>query len=229
MAGPSPPPLLGTLLRRVQDDVNSTARVDAAGHTDRVYASHAQALTHLLRDAVIKRDWSRAAGACVSLNCRGMQPLTRCDTALASAGLVVGPPLLGDPREFYRRSDAPVELLQLVRLHCKRGRAPGVLTGLCLSELQAMEVCAQHGAQFTPQLEAAVRRRTRKRARLRRDATVAAHEGSQWAAALAVRGGDLDGAAMVASRAKQDVAAALFAYAQWCVVLHVWMRAGWIP
>jgi hypothetical protein len=128
MAGPSPPPLLGNLLRRVQDDVSSTARVDAAGHTDRVYASHAQALTHLLRDAVLKRDWSRAAGACVSNQLPWHAALTRWCTALASAGLVVGPPVLGDPREFYRRSDAPVELLQLVRLHCTRGRWAGVLT-----------------------------------------------------------------------------------------------------
>lgn len=82
---------------------------------------------------------------------------------------------------------------------------------------QATEVCAQNSAQFTPQLEAAARRQTRKRARLRHDAATAAQEGIQWAAALAVRAGDLDAAKQVAIRVKHDAAAALLAYAQWCV------------
>ena len=57
------PPPLGALLRQVQNDIRATARVDAAGSTDRLQSGHAAALTLLLRDAVLKRDWSRAAGA----------------------------------------------------------------------------------------------------------------------------------------------------------------------
>ena len=129
MADPPPPPLLGPLLQRVLADNRGMARVDAAGHTDRLQASHAQALAHLLRDAVLKRDWSRAAGACVRLsNCR-RQPLTPAGAALASVGLVVGPPLLGDPRTLFKSSDAPVELLQLVRLQSSPpGRTARVVT-----------------------------------------------------------------------------------------------------
>jgi hypothetical protein len=62
MAGDCPPPL-GSFLRHATSDARTSARVDAAGPTERVHTSHAAALTLLLRDAVLKRDWSRAAGA----------------------------------------------------------------------------------------------------------------------------------------------------------------------
>jgi hypothetical protein len=115
------PPPLGALLRQVQNDIRATARVDAAGSTDRLQSGHAAALTLLLRDAVLKRDWSRAAGAHTQYDPprarRSHLPVS--GTALATAGLVAGAAALSDPRPFFRRADASIELLQLVWRHGK--------------------------------------------------------------------------------------------------------------
>ncbi len=56
------PPPLGSLLQRVMADSRASARVDAAGSSEWLRFGHAQALTLLLRDAVLTRDWPRAAG-----------------------------------------------------------------------------------------------------------------------------------------------------------------------
>lgn len=212
---------LGKLLQRVTtDSLRTSQSVDAVGTSERMRYQHAEALLQLLRNAVLARDWPRAAGASPPRAPRTPARLT----PTGSAGL------RGSASNVYlhaaSRESHAAQVRRLLPAHAAgawlaRGWAHPRSSS---PPTQATEVCRQCDVPFHGDLEAAAHRQTRKRAKMRRNALVAEAEGMQWAAALAVHKGDLDSARLVAAHAKNHAAAALIAYAKWCAP-----RCGCIP
>ena len=117
---------LGKLLQRMTTDTLRTSQsVDAVGTSERMRYQHAEALLQLLRNAVLARDWPRAAGASPPRAPRAPARLTPT-AALASVGLqATSTCTLPHEKAMQRKSDASFQLMQLVRGWRVAGRTVG--------------------------------------------------------------------------------------------------------